>query len=128
MKDNIPILTEEQITTINAEWARGVTSIQDLTRTVFNDPTLDGRTNQGKAIKLYLASRGDQIKTTKGKDLEKMSKDDLEAHFAEFRRLLPPCPVVQAWDEVTNITSAMTADERYNKYKELRTRYSNRSV
>lgn len=61
----VPILTEEQIAIVHDLWSKGMTQIAEITRKVFNDDTLDGRTNQAKAIKIYLASRGDKISTSK---------------------------------------------------------------
>lgn len=65
MNENIPTLTEDQIALLHALWAKGVTNIAELTQRVFGDPKLDGRTNEAKAVKMYLAARGEKITTTK---------------------------------------------------------------
>lgn len=53
----------------------------------------------------------EEIRTTKGKDLEKMTTEELEAHFAMFRSLLPPCPIVDAWNDVCEKQSTATVEE-----------------
>ncbi len=83
MNNELPTLSDEQITIIHEMWGRGITNIQELTRKAFKDETLDGRTNQGKAVKIYLASRGQAIKTTKKETVGDMELTD---HHKEFIR------------------------------------------
>lgn len=81
--NELPTLTDEQIAIIHDMWTRGITNIQELTRKAFKDESLDGRTNQGKAVKIYLASRGQAIKTTKKETVGDMQ---LTEHHKEFIR------------------------------------------
>lgn len=66
----LPVLTSEQIEIIEANWRK---DIGEITRLVFNDDSLDGRTNEAKVVKMYLVSKDREIKTTK-----KVVKGDLE--------------------------------------------------
>ncbi len=113
MSDELPILTDEQITIIHEMWGRGITNIQELTRKAFKDETLDGRTNQGKAVKIYLASRGQTIKTTK-----KEIKGDMELtdHHKLFIRTncqdMKPLEMTKALFPDREITTLLGAEGR----------------
>lgn len=83
MSDIIPTLTEAQIAIIHDLWSKGITAIAEITRAVFGDPMLDGRTNEAKAIKIYLASRGEKMTTTK---IPPKGEVKLTDHQKEFIR------------------------------------------
>lgn len=83
MSDIVPTLTDAQIAIIHDLWSKGVTGIAELTRAAFDDESLDGRTNEAKAIKIYLASRGDKITTTK---VPPRGEVQLTDHQREFIR------------------------------------------
>ena len=67
--------------------------------------------------------RHEAIKSTKGKDLQKMSPEELEAHFNAFESLLPPSPTVKAWHEATLITDELTNEEWMARFIALRKIY-----
>lgn len=62
----VPELTETQIKMIDEWWENDPKKdIGEITRKVFGDETLDGRSNQAKAIKNYLTGHGRVFETTK---------------------------------------------------------------
>lgn len=71
MNEELPVLTDQQKSIIDQNWS--TLNIRDLVRLVFANPSLDGRSNEGKAVKLYVASKGREITTTK-----KVIKGDIE--------------------------------------------------
>lgn len=62
----IPALTEVQKKAILKEFNSSENpDIIEITRAVFKNPALDGRTNEGKAVKLFLAEHGLRAKTSR---------------------------------------------------------------
>lgn len=111
MNEQLPVLTEEQIAAIHADWDK--VDIATLTRRVFANESLDGRTNEAKAIKLYLASKGQSIKTTK-----KEIKGDMELteHHKMFIRTnsrdMKPLEMTRALFPDREVTTLLSAEGR----------------
>lgn len=55
----------------------------DLTRATFMDETLDGRTKEGRAVREYLISKGQDFETTKAAPAKKVALSDEQKGFIE---------------------------------------------
>ena len=62
-------LTPEQKTKILEEFEKNP-NIIDITKIVFNDDKLDGRSKEGRSVTKFLAENGLKVKTTKHKKVE----------------------------------------------------------
>lgn len=58
-------LTDEQKAYIDANWDKQ--DLLTLTRNVFNNQELDGRSTQGRSVKAYIANQGNEVKTVADK-------------------------------------------------------------
>ena len=75
-------LTEEQKAYIDANHKR-LPNLIELTRKVFRDDTLDGRTKQGKLVREYLVECGFKYNTTKKKKAKRIILDEDQKEFIE---------------------------------------------
>lgn len=74
-------LTTIQEDSIDANWDK--MDLKSLTRLVFNDNSLDGRSLQAKAIKEYIANQGKQVATTKRKKAKPVILDAAAKKYIE---------------------------------------------
>jgi len=85
MKEDIPILTDEQqLKLLNAWNSRpsNPPSLAELVKIAFDREDLDGRSKEGKAVKQFLASR--QIKPRKSHEYEAKGLIDLQDEQKEY--------------------------------------------
>lgn len=75
-------LTEEQKQTIGDNYKK-IPDLIELTRKVFNNESLDGRTKEGKLVRQYLIECGFQYNTTKKKKVKNIILTDEQKEFIE---------------------------------------------
>jgi len=75
-------LTEQQKAYIDSNH-KTISDLIELTRKVFNDDSLDGRTKEGKLVREYLVECGFKYNTTKKKKAKRILLDDDEKEFIE---------------------------------------------
>ena len=75
-------LTEQQKAYIDANH-KATPDLIELTRKVFNDDSLDGRTKEGKAVRSYLVECGHKYNTTKSKKAKRIILTNEEKEFIE---------------------------------------------
>lgn len=119
MKDNgfsqkkspIPILFESQKRTID-EWY-DKEDLGALTRRTFGNPKLDGRTNEGKAIKMYLAEKSEVVSTTKKIPVPEVILTDEQRKFIEDNiKEMKPLEMAKVLFPDANITTLLRAEGR----------------
>jgi len=77
-------LTTEQKTKILEEFEKNP-NIIDITKIVFNDDSLDGRSKEGRSVSKFLATNGLKAKTTKHKKLESIELTQEQENIIEQR-------------------------------------------
>jgi hypothetical protein len=75
-------LTEEQTQFIDENFQR-IPDLIQLTRAVFKDGTIDGRSKQGRAVREYLASKEIKYKTTKHEEVKPIVLTEEQKEFIE---------------------------------------------
>jgi len=75
-------LTSQQKSFIDVNH-KSIPDLIELTRRVFNDDSLDGRTKEGKLVREYLVECGFKYNTTKKKKAKRILLDDEEKEFIE---------------------------------------------
>ena len=75
-------LTAEQKAYLDANFKK-TPDLIELTRKVFDDPSLDGRTKEGMAVRDYLADKGLKYKTTKTKKVKSITLSEEEKQFID---------------------------------------------
>jgi hypothetical protein len=79
MKQGIE-LTEDQKNFIDQNY-ENITDLIEMTRAVFMDEGLDGRTKEGRAVRSYLVKKGVDFSTTKAKPAKNISLTDEQKEF-----------------------------------------------
>lgn len=125
MKSDVPVptLTEEQIAIIHDLWSKGITDIKEITQKAFGDPTLDGRTQQAKAVKIYLASRGDKMTTTKVSPKGEVQLTEYQKEFIRTNAMaMKPLEMTKVLYPDREIVSLLTGEGRavYKYAQEVR--------
>ena len=85
MSDDIIVLTEEQQLKLLNEWnnrAENPPSLVELVKLAFGRDDLDGRSKEGKAVKIFLASR--QIKPKKSHEYQAKGLIELSPEHKEY--------------------------------------------
>ena len=77
-------LTPEQKTKILEEFEKNP-NIIDITKIVFNDDKLDGRSKEGRSVTKFLAENGLKVKTTKHKKVESIELTQEQENIIEQR-------------------------------------------
>ena len=77
-------LTQEQKDRILEEFQKNP-NIIDITKIVFNDDTLDGRSKEGRSVTKFLASNGLKAQTTKHVKVESIELNDEQKSIIEER-------------------------------------------
>jgi len=77
-------LTEDQKAQILEEFQKNP-NIIDITKIVFNDDSLDGRSKEGRAVTRYLAENGLKAQTTKHKKVESIELTQEQENIIEQR-------------------------------------------
>lgn len=73
-------LTKEQKSFIDENFQR-IPNLIELTRAVFKDGSIDGRSKQGRAVRAYLASRDIKYKTTKHEEVQPVVLSEEQKEF-----------------------------------------------
>lgn len=73
-------LTEEQKQYLTAEFKNNP-SLIDLTRRLFGDPELDGRTKEGRAVRQFLASQNLEYETSAWEKMEDIELSEAQVDF-----------------------------------------------
>jgi flagellar biosynthesis chaperone FliJ len=111
MNDELPILTDQQKVIIDANWS--TLNIRDLVRLAFADKTLDGRSNEGKAVKLYLATKGQEIATTKKVVKGEVELNDQQKLFVQMNMpSMRPLEMAKVLFPDAGVTTALQAEAR----------------
>ena len=105
-------LSEQQKTIIIEEFKKNP-NIIDITKKVFEDDSLDGRSKEGRAVIKYLAENGLKAKTTKHKKLESIELTQEQENIIEQR-------VDAGWSSL-QIAKDLFGDSVKNLSKEQRT-------
>ena len=79
-KDNI--LNEDQKKFIDENVAK-ITDLIEMTRAVFMDESLDGRTKEGRAVRAYLIEKGQKFSTTKNPPAKNIKLTSEQKNFIE---------------------------------------------
>ena len=77
-------LTEEQKAKILQEFEKNP-NIIDITKIVFGDDSLDGRSKEGRSVTKFLAQNGLKVKTTKHQKVESIELTDEQKNIIEER-------------------------------------------
>jgi len=80
MKKSEDILSDEQKSFIDNNISR-ITDLIEMTRAVFMDESLDGRTKEGRAVRAYLIKKGEQFSTTKAAPAKKVTLTEEHKEF-----------------------------------------------
>ncbi len=80
MKQDGVNLTDEQKTFIDQNY-RSITDLIEMTRAVFMDESLDGRTKEGRAVRAYLVEKGLEFSTTKAKKAKQVKLNEEQKEF-----------------------------------------------
>ena len=80
MKKSDDILSDEQKSFIDNNISK-ITDLIEMTRAVFMDESLDGRTKEGRAVRSYLIKKGEQFSTTKSAPAKKVTLTEEHKEF-----------------------------------------------
>ena len=80
MKKTENILSDEQKSFIDNNISK-ITDLIEMTRAVFMDESLDGRTKEGRAVRAYLIKKGEQFSTTKAAPAKKVTLTEEHKEF-----------------------------------------------
>ena len=105
-------LSEEQKAIVLNEFKKNP-NIIDITKKVFNDDSLDGRSKEGRAVLKHLAENGLKAKTTKHKKVESIELTQEQQNIIEQR-------VDAGWSSL-QIAKDLFGDDVKNLSKEQRT-------
>jgi len=101
-------LTEDQRAFIDNN-ARNITDLIELTRAVFMDDSLDGRTKEGRAVRAYLIEKGTEFSTTKNAPakevkLSEENKEFVKVHASDGMNAFQIAKIIFADEKITPLS------------------------
>ena len=93
--------------------ASSITDLIELTRAVFMDDSLDGRTKEGRAVRAYLIEKGTEFTTTKNApakpvELTEENKEFIKIHAADGMNAFQVAKIIFANNKITPLSKETT--------------------